>query len=82
LTIPATGVDGRATCELTAGTYTFRIVPQRLMSEEAQRRLREEADARGEEDPFARFWITVGTATITAGEATTLELRLPPEWEK
>ena len=52
------------------------------MSEEAQRRLREEADARGEEDPFARFWITVGTATITAGEATTLELRLPPEWEK
>ncbi|HLQ38136.1 MAG TPA: sigma-70 family RNA polymerase sigma factor [Planctomycetota bacterium] len=77
-----TGADGTTTAELAAQTITLRVLPKRLQSPEAQMKLRNEAHAAGQTDPLAPYWLTLGTATIDTGQTTTLELRLPPEWEQ
>ena len=67
---------------MTAQNITLRVLPKRLQSQEAQNKAWNEARATGDADPFASCWIPLGTTTIAAGQTTTLELRLPPEWEK
>jgi RNA polymerase sigma factor (sigma-70 family) len=81
-TLPLTVEDGSTSAEVAAGTFTLRILPKGLQSEAAQAKVVMEARAAGRSDPFAELWMAVCTATITAGETTSLELRLPPEWEK
>jgi len=80
--LPRTGPDGATTAELTAQNITLRVLPKRLQSAEAQQKLWAERAGAGQTDPLAPHWLTIGTATIAAGQTTTLELRLPPEWEK
>lgn len=80
--LPPTGADGTTTAELTARATTVRVLPKRLQTPEAQAKVWREGEAAGQSDPLAPFWITLGEATVVAGQTTTLELRLPPEWEK
>lgn len=80
--MPTTDANGAFTTELTAQTVTFRVLPKRLQSPEAQRKAWQEASAAGHRDPFAELWIPLGSATITAGQTTNVELQLPAEWEK
>lgn len=59
-------------------TLTLRTLPKRLQSNEASIKLFME----GGWQAFEPHWIPLGTATIRAGDTTTLELRLPADWEK
>jgi RNA polymerase sigma factor (sigma-70 family) len=78
-----TNLDGNATSEVPAATpLTLRVLPKRLDSAEVRQQLMRDAAAAGGGDPFAAHWLVVGTTTVKAGEATTLEVRLPPEWAK
>ncbi|HZN41230.1 MAG TPA: sigma-70 family RNA polymerase sigma factor [Planctomycetota bacterium] len=74
-----TDADGRMKVLLRPQSVTLRLLPRRLSSRDARRQVRAE-HAGG--DPFAGHWIELGQATVAAGKTTTLELRLPPEWEK
>jgi hypothetical protein len=78
--------SGTARSPATAGTLTLRVLPKRLQSNEAQQQLyRDAALAAGGApagDPLAAHLLTIGSATVTAGQTTAVELKLPPEWEK
>ncbi|HEX6812546.1 MAG TPA: RNA polymerase sigma factor [Planctomycetota bacterium] len=74
--------DGTVSFELSAGTVALHTLPKRLAAPEARRGLAKQAAASGVRDPFAAHLLPIGTATVVAGETATLELRLPPEWEK
>jgi len=58
---------------LPAENVALHVLPRRLLSETAQREVGQRIDA---------FWVPIGTATIVANQTTTLDLRLPPEFEK
>ncbi|HEX6811667.1 MAG TPA: sigma-70 family RNA polymerase sigma factor [Planctomycetota bacterium] len=76
-----TDANGAIDAELDAGTVAFAVLPKRLLSLEAQQKAREAASATGAGDPIGAMFMTVGTATLVTGKTTTVELRLPPEWE-
>ena len=80
--MPATTGDGTTSSEHAPATLPLRVLPKRLLDRAQLQKVYADGFAAGEKDPLAKLWIEVGTATITAGETTTQELRLPPEWEK
>jgi RNA polymerase sigma factor (sigma-70 family) len=80
--LPLTSGDGTASAKHAPGAVALRVLPKRLLDRAQLQKVYAGGIAAGEKDPLASLWIEVGTATITAGETTTLELRLPPEWEK
>lgn len=78
--LPPTDAAGRLEVELTSGTITLQVLPQRLRSEAAQQAARLQARANGlSGDPFAADWLTLGTVDLQQGRTHTLELRLPAE---
>jgi hypothetical protein len=82
--IPQLKTDAQGTCtkELLAQTLTFRVLPKSLQSLEAQEQLRQKALAARTTDPFAGRLFVLGTATVVANQTTSVELRLPAEWDK
>jgi hypothetical protein len=80
--LPVTDRDGRTEVQWDARTYAFEVLPRRLLDPAAQQELWRAATARGENDPITRHLLQVGSATVTAGQTTAIELKLPPEWEK
>ncbi len=73
-----TDASGKTTCQLPAQTIALRTLPKRLLSSEARNKL----FMGGGWQAFEPHWIPLGTATIRAGATTTLELRLPADWDK
>ena len=80
--MPATKGDGTTSSEHAPATLSLRVLPKRLLDRAQLDKVWVAAIAAGDRDPLAKFWLGIGNATITAAETTTLELRLPPEWEK
>jgi protocatechuate 3,4-dioxygenase beta subunit len=78
-TVP-TDTNGALEVELTAGTVTLRVLPQRLQSQAAQMQMRQATNANG--DPLAAYYLTLGTVTIRADQPTAIELRLPAAWRQ
>ncbi len=77
--MPATDAKGATSVEVGVGTVTVFVLSKAMQSAEAQQRLIRSATA-GSGDPFAAHRVQLGTATVVAGQTTTLELRLPPNW--
>ncbi len=75
--LPPTDATGTSETELTAETVTLRLLPKHLSTQAAQTKLWQEAQARGDRDPFGPHWITLQTVHLEAGRASVLELRLP-----
>ena len=75
-----TDAEGRLSVLLRPRTVRLRVLPRRMTSREARAKARAARTDGG--DPFAAHWLELGHATIVAGRTTTLELRLPPAWEK
>jgi len=73
-----TGVDGRATLVLTAGTYALRVRPRALCDASA---LQDFVKANGMAAAQAA-WIEVSTLVAGAEAPQELEVRLPPEWDR
>ncbi len=80
--MPPTKMDGTTNADKEPQTVTLRVLPKRLQNREAMAKAWQEGVAAGHQDPLAPHWLTVGTATITAGQTSMLELRLPAAWEK
>ncbi|HEX5050843.1 MAG TPA: hypothetical protein VFZ65_03645 [Planctomycetota bacterium] len=80
--LPKTAGDGTCKAELTADTATLKVLPKRLQSQDAQRKLWQEAVANGAQDPIGPHWIALGTTTIEGGQTRKLELRLPADWDR
>ena len=74
-----TDADGRMKVLLRPRTVNLQLLPRLRSSRGAQARMRIAPPAGSR--PSAG-WIELGQATVVAGKTTTLELRLPPEWEK
>jgi hypothetical protein len=72
-----TDEKGVAEFELTAGTVQLRVLPKALSSPEASMKLWQEAQATGNQDPFAPHWLVLQTVTLTAGDSKAVELKLP-----
>jgi hypothetical protein len=77
-----TDPNGTCTKEMSADSYTLRVLPKRLQSQEAQRKLWEEANAAGQSDPITKHMLVLGTATVVTGQPASVELQLPAEWDK
>jgi hypothetical protein len=77
-----TDASGATDAELPAEDVMLAVLPKRLQSPVAQHALRQAAGAPGGVDPVEATRMEIARATIVAGKVTTLELRLPPEWEK
>lgn len=80
--LPPSGLDGNLTAELAQGAVGLRTLPKSLLSTAAQQRLLQEALAANRRDAFAGHWLDLGTVIVAAGQTTTHEVRLPPEWDK
>ena len=78
--LAATGADGWTTGELEAGVFSACVLPRRLQDQKAQQEVWR-ANV-GNPDPFAAMRLRLGTVTARVGETMTIELRLPPEFEK
>jgi hypothetical protein len=72
--------DGWHTAQLDADTYTVRVLPQRLLTQEAQQALR--AANPGDPDAVTAQMLVLATFTLGPGEVVERELRLPPEWSR
>jgi len=68
-----TDANGMIESPLPAENIALHVLPRRLLSFTAQQEVGQRIDA---------FWVPIGTATIVANQTTTLDLRLPPEFEK
>jgi len=78
--LPPTGDDGWTTGEFEIGVFTACALPRRLLDNKAQEEIwRASPD---NPDPFASLRLRLGTVTARVGETTSVELRLPPEFEK
>ncbi|MEO6593844.1 MAG: Ig-like domain-containing protein, partial [Planctomycetota bacterium] len=80
--LPPTAIDGSVRVKLTAGVAVLRTLPKSLHSSEAQRKMQRESGASGQTDPLLPYRIELGTVTVIASQTTTLELRLPVNWDK
>jgi hypothetical protein len=86
--IAVTGSDGRATITAKPGALSLRVLPKRLQSDRARNELRLAAQglrlaAQGTQgDPFAAHWIDIGMVTVMSDRTATVELRLPPSFDK
>ena len=78
--LPVTGDEGWTTGELEAGVFSACVLPRRLQDQKAQQEVWR-ANV-GNPDPFAAMRLRLGMVTTAAGETTSVELRLPPEFEK
>jgi hypothetical protein len=74
--------DGSVRFELTAGAVTLHTLPKRFKIPEGRSELVMGVAANASSEFLAEYLMQVGSATVVAGRTTTLELRLPPEWEK
>ena len=79
--LPPSEANGVIEGELTPESVALAVLPRRLQSARAQNELRQHAGGQGV-DPVEACWISLGTATIVANQTMTLELRMPPEFEK
>lgn len=77
-----TDAQGACTQEVVAVTLTFRALPKSLQSLFAQQQLRDAALAQRQADPIPERMLVLGTATVVAGQTTSVELRLPAGWDK
>ncbi|HEX6811967.1 MAG TPA: sigma-70 family RNA polymerase sigma factor [Planctomycetota bacterium] len=74
-----TKADGTVSANLPPGDHELRVLARRQQEPEVD--VSSEAHRRGDL-PAAPVWFPIGTATVVVGRTTTLECRLPPEWEK
>jgi hypothetical protein len=74
--------DGSVGFELTAGAVTLHALPRRSVTPEARSEVPVQMVATGSSDSVTGPLVQIGSATVAAGRTTTLELRLPPGWEK
>ncbi|HZN38554.1 MAG TPA: sigma factor-like helix-turn-helix DNA-binding protein [Planctomycetota bacterium] len=75
-----TDAEGRTTIECDIAPFTICVLPKSLQDPAAGRA---HVQARlGQRDPFTDVWLVVGRFTPRAGETVTVEVRLPPEWER
>ena len=68
---------GVAEGEVATETVTLSTLPKALLAPEAQQRVLAEANAQGATDPFAAHQIVLRTISLTTGQTTSLEVRLP-----
>jgi hypothetical protein len=72
--------EGRTTTECDIAPLTICVLPKRLQDPAAAQA---HVQARpGQPDPFTDVRKAVGRFTPRAGETITVEVRLPPEWER
>ena len=73
--------EGRLEAEVEPDEFTVLVLPRRLARED--RRLAVQTQrTQSLTDPMAVNLLTVGRVTVKAGEITSEELRLPPEWSR
>lgn len=80
--LPLTNADGITAGEVTAQPTTVSVLPARLQSPAAQAQFWREGMARGETDPLAPMWRSLGGVTVLPAATATLELRLPDDWDR
>jgi hypothetical protein len=75
--LPLTDAAGATATEVVPGALTLRVLPKALTDPQAQQALWQEAQARGDADPFARHWLTLRTIAPVAGPPIAVEVQLP-----
>jgi len=82
--LPKTDASGASANEVGAGTLRFRVLPKRLQSNDARTKLWQESREKNVpwDTVLAPLWIDLGIAVVTNTAPTTIELRLPPAFEK
>jgi len=78
LTLPRTDTTGNTTFEVSVGTIHLRTLPKHLQSIEARSRVL----MQGGWAALDALWIPLGTAEVRTGATTTVELRLPADWDR
>jgi hypothetical protein len=78
LTLPRTDTTGNTTFEVSVGTIHLRTLPKHLQSIEARSRVL----MQGGWAALDALWIPLGTAEVRTGGTTTVELRLPADWDR
>jgi hypothetical protein len=79
-TTAPSGRDGRIVCEVEARTFTIQVLPRRLQSQEAWSAIIRAAGNNLE--ALAAHRLPLGNVTARPGEDTTLDVRLPAEWDR
>lgn len=75
-----TEADGWTSGDVEAEAFTVHVLPRRLQDLRARQEVwRAEPNNR---DPFVTVRLRLGSVTARVGETTTIELRLPPEFER
>ena len=75
-----TDAEGLTKTECAIAPFTICVLPKHLQDPTAARA---HVQARlGQQDPFTDVRLVVGRFAPRAGETVTVELRLPPEWER
>lgn len=78
--LPVTDADGMVTDDLPLGAFGVHVLPRSLCDEAARAQWLEQR--RGQADPFAGAWVSAGNLTTRDETAQTIELRLPPEFDR
>jgi hypothetical protein len=72
--------EGWHVAQVDADTWTVRVLPQRLLTQEAQQALM--VANPGNPDALKAAMLVLGTFTLGPGEVVERELRLPAEWSR